>query len=499
MKLFFTSLIPQPVSTPTLKKFRYGFDYAISNCTDTYGVNHENMEFLTMKYGFRSTVFESTSFSTVNRDEYTQNVFECCIYWNATFYADDGYKSIPDYASAVWTSAGVAAFTNAVLGVSKPKNYPLKGTQMMYISDGRLGIQLDVPYTDWDKGIGYEGINNPDVDPESSDTAEITATGTDGDSFDTNYAGLSDTSPQGYKAFSYGQGMEDTWQLRALYQLAGRNSESSVVSTGEWFDEWSINKRSEISYPSTSRITDTDIDPVYTIQENIDNVETNLNTKTIPDQGWYRNFTHWHSASMSDMETFLIMIKSVVDANPSCWVAGMGEAVEYRWFRNMITGIEITNGSSDVTVNVTIENALDIPLDNIITPISIELNLIGTSLESKDITSDNGRVRSMGNNIFIIDVFVDSLETILTEDLTPDYYNFDDPVIIGNVYGSGTLTIDTDVLTVATLFIDTVGTVVERKLSDATQHVFTSLSGSTTYYLALMTRETKSIIETINT
>lgn len=499
MKLFASSLSQgssTPIQDPLLKRLRYGADYIISNNTDTYSTNAMEVEYLSYKYGIRGTVFETASISNVNREVYTMNIFECSIYWPTdTYYNGNNITSIPDYYSGTWSSSGVAAFPNAVLGAAKPLRYPNIGTQQMYMSGGLIGVQLDVLYTDWDKGIGNEGLNNPSKDPDESASAVIIATGTNGDGLQ-GMLGYLNTSPQGNKSYSYRNGQEGTWQVYAKYMLQGRNSTASVYSDNQWFDTFLKSDRIDVSCPSTTRIVDTTINPDYTFQESVNKAESELNLKTIPNSNWYNNFAHWHSTNMGDFETFYTMLRSVIDANTEfVWLAGMSEAVSYNWFADMITNVSF-NGS---VISVAIDNVNNIDLSLISCPVSIEIDLTGTGLQGKNIQSNNGRVRNLGSDRFIVEIFADSLQTAIIETASPDYYNFDNPSVTGESFVTDTLTIDTDMLTVATLFSDTSGTIVERKTSNSLQHIFTGLSTGQTYYLGIMSRENKSIIQTINT
>lgn len=492
MKLFVSSLSSgetKPVIQPTIKDFRYGADYAISSNSDVWsGVNQERVEFMAWKYGIRSTVFEESTSTPVSRDQYTQGIFESSIYWLTDRYNNGTYAvDIPDYYSDTWTSAGVSAFPVAVLGEAKPTRYPNLGTQMMYISGGLVGIQLDVPYTDWDKGL----TPSVGVDPDESPNANIIATGTNGDGMILGYL---TTSIQGNIGYSYRNGQEGTRQLYEKYLQGGRNSSDSKVSLGEWFDSYEITSRADISYPSTSRVMDTT--DIYTVEQNIDNVEANLEAKTIPNGGWYNNFTHWWSANMFNFESFYSRLKTVKDRNSEiCWDAGMSEAVGYLWFKDMITGVAF-NGS---VITVNIDNKYNLDLTKIFTPISIEIDLTGTSLSGKNITANQGRVRSLGSDKFIVEVYATSLSTTISQTSNPDYINLDYPVLLTDNFMTDTLTVTTDVLTKVTLFSDEVGTVIERKYTDSDSHVFTGLSSGQTYYLGIMSRENKTIIETITT
>lgn len=495
MKLFFTSLPVNEFNIPTtLQRFRYGADYAISSNTDTYAANVEEMEFLSMKYSVRGTVFEQSQTSLVSRDVYTQNTLEESIYWLTNNYHNGtSIVAIPDYTAATWSSAGVAAFPNAILGAPKPLQYPNIGTQMMYMSSGLIGVQLSVAFTDWDKGIGNEGVFNPVVDPQKSDVATITSTGTNGDGFPSDYF---NTSPN--KAGSYSSGQQGTWQVYANHGITWRNSSAGGNVPDTYFDEWDITQRSELTYPSSVRYTD-GVSMSGTFPERVIWISDKITTVSIPGGGWFRNFTHWHTATVSDMELLYIELKNISDTEvEEAWFAGVSEATEYSWFRNMVTGINAVQSGANVTVTVTIDNVFNLDLTHIITPISIEVDLSKTVLTGLDIVSDVGRVRSLGNDIYIVDVYADSLETVLTFG-TADYISLDYPAVTLQTFNSGTLIINTDLLTVATLFSDQNGTVVERKNSNATAHTFNGLASGTTFYLAIMTRENKSIIKTINT
>ena len=260
MRLFSSSIntTSSGVDVPSsIKRFRYGKDYSISSNTDTFGVNASEMEYLSWKYGVRSTVYEGMTNNPVNRDQYKQNVFECSIYWLANKYSDPTDLATPDYTSSNYSASGESAF-NVTNGDPKLQRYPNNGTQLYYITDGRLGVKLNRPLNSWDRGE-EGGASSDSFDPTNitDNTLFIESYGTEGDGFEATFNNNINTSPQRHKCISYSFGQEGTWQQKAEYFLSARNSEAGDNVSGDYFDEWDISERYQISQPSSTRITDT--------------------------------------------------------------------------------------------------------------------------------------------------------------------------------------------------------------------------------------------------
>jgi hypothetical protein len=492
MKLFLSNITQTTKEVPTqVQRFRYGKDYAISSNTDTFGVGAPEMEFLSWKYGVRSTVYESMNGSAVIRDQYTQKIFECSIYWLANKYSDPTDKAIPDYTSSNYSSLGEAAF-NVIDGDPKLQRYPNNGTQLFHITGGRLGVKLNRALNSWD--MGQEGITLSDTfDPTNitDDSLFIDEVGTEGDGFSATFAKNINTSPQRHKCFSYSFGQEGTWQQKAQYFLSGRNSESGNNNTGDYFDAWDIEQRYQISHPSSTRITDTMVGDDAT---KVSWIKDKIETVTIPTNGWFNNFTHWHTADLGLMELFYTALQETDSLN-NCWFAGMSEASEYRWFLDMITGTTAGFIGSSCFVTVSINNVHNLPISHIITPISVELDLTGTSLDGKDIKSNKGGIVSLGSNKYIVEVNATDLVIEVTEGVQ-EYYELVNPTLLSSNLVVNDLTITTDQNTVLTLFSDEIGTVIERKYNKDNSHVFSGIV-SGTYYLGIMNNTNSTIIETI--
>jgi hypothetical protein len=223
-------------------------------------------------------------------------------------------------------------------------------------------------------------------------------------------------------------------------------------------------------------------------------IKDKIETVTIPTNGWYNNFTHWHTADLVLMDEFYAALQETNTAN-NCWFAGMSEASEYRWFLDMITSTTAGMIDSSCIVSVTIDNVHNLPINHIVTPISVEIDLSSTVLSGKNITSNKGGVLSLGADKYIVEVNASDLVIEITEGIQ-DYFDVVNPVMLSSTLDGSDLTITTDQKTVITLFSDQIGTVVNRTYSLDTSNVISGVA-SGTYYVGIMNNTNKTIIEEI--
>tara|TARA_R110002020_G_scaffold93467_2_gene225497 strand:+ start:2751 stop:4217 length:1467 start_codon:yes stop_codon:yes gene_type:complete len=485
IRLLLSSISNSNVNVPSsLKELRYGKSYVIASNTDTYSAaTSKQIEIYSLKYGVRSTVFEFGSSNTVIRDVYTQGVFEESIYFRTDMCSLNGVvQNIPDYESSTYTSSGAAVYPNINIGDPKLTRYPNMGTQMMFMTDGADGVKLDRDFTDWDKGIGSG--NNPPFDPESTDGLVIESEGVNGDSLLGLWLDHKGTSSQHHKTISYRNGQQGTPQLYQKYVKGGRTSVTGGNVTGDYFDDLDVGT----NYPSSTRLTDSDM--TGSITERVDWIKDKISTETIPNGGFYRNFTHWHSALMSDMEALYIGLEDVSDDD--CWFSGMSECIEYSVFKNAITSFNAIVVGDSIQVYVRVD---DTDLTTIVTPVNIEVDVTGTPLEGVDIVSSVGEILSLGSNRYLIEVFATNKTTTISEGVQY-YLDTVKPSVLTSGLDGSDLTVTTDQETKMTLFSDESGTVIERKYNNDTTHVFNSIS-SGTYYLGVINNTNRSIIETI--
>jgi len=490
MRLFSNNIPPfKPFKAKKLR-FRYGKDFAISSNSDIDSTNTNQMEFYSVKYGVRSTIYEESSGNAVVKDVYKQNAIEESLYFPTDkVYSDRTIIFIPDYYNSTYSASGAAFYEGVSIGDPKPLRYPNNGTQMMYMTNGRIGVKLNQAYSDWDKGVGSIGINNPAKDPINTSSLVIESTGSEGDGFSEMFNIYSRTSLQGWRSFAYRQGQQGTWQGQQI-AIGGRNSESGGNVSGDYFDDWLIENRSQLSSPSSTRITDTfftgdNSTRVAWIKDKIDNV-------TSISGGWFRNFTHFWSADMSLMEAFYTMLGTYDNA----WFCGMSEAVDYRWIFDMVTKIDFLQIDNNTLVSsVVVNNKYGLNLNYINDKtISCEIDLTGTLQQGLDIQTDVGKVVKLGDDKWIVDVAINRPTKITAG--TPNYYDLDKPSVLSSVLVGSDLTITTDQETRVTLFSDEVGTVIERKYIDNNTHVFTGITTGT-YYLGVMNNTNRTIVETI--
>ena len=123
-----------------------------------------------------------------------------------------------------------------------------------------------------------------------------------------------------------------------------------------------------------------------------------------------------------------------------------GEALEYMYLRDATNRVVAKDKDGDVYVVVDFDTMVEFPLDQINIPLSVKVDLTGTSLANKSITSSDGKVISLGNNEYIIPVIFRKglvIQTVKLFESTVGYLDTSQPVITTSLNGS-VLTISTD-------------------------------------------------------
>lgn len=355
------------------------------------------------------------------------------MYWNVNIWKSPitgTYQAIPDFSASAWTSAGANVFANAVIGQSKPTNYPGHGKQMYDISNGDFGF---------DTATGQMGLSNLEE-----------MRGWNNEQLNILYgfgSGL-------ITSISYMNGANALNPVIMPYFLAGRNSVTSKYGDLPTDPSMPPNEREKfINYRSSTRCWDsagggsgnetTWLREIGYAKEQID--------LAISQNGIYTDFTHWHSVYITNTLPYFSLYYSEIGSyisGKNVWSAGYNEAFEYYFIRELIReNVGVGSFENEGKVYVTLEvydkykdtyydfvnRGVDISL--LKTPISIEVNLSGTSLSGKNIECKSATsVRSLGGDIYILNVpYLLNEEFYLiaeiTESLQSDYYNDSTPVI----------------------------------------------------------------------
>lgn len=319
----------------------------------------------------------------------------------------ENVERIPDYYSTVWTESG-ASFFNVTEGESKVTRFPNHGQQMFDLSGGVYG---------YDFGSNLSGESNIE---ELSGVYE-------------KQQELIDLLGKNSSSGSYRNGVRNAVDLMPLYFLGVRNSAENHSGNSDTFYGSGLgNNTSGVqdvrqffkSYPSSTRWWDS-----FThAGEERAYMDSYLKTeieKTIVNKGWYRDFCHWHSmrsiSSLLDLDEFLQLVNEAF-GDSFVWTCSNGEALEYMFLREITEAVvakRMSNGSVLVLIDVVdkwkgfvdlngVKNDLDLSKLNV--PLSVRVDLSGTELSGKSVKSDFGKIRSLGNDVYIVEVPFDFKE-----------------------------------------------------------------------------------------
>ncbi len=164
----------------------------------------------------------------------------------------------------------------------------------------------------------------------------------------------------------------------------------------------------------------------------------------IANNGWYRDFMHWHTNPAYDV-TLYQLLEGMQERASSNRLAAVstGKAIQHRWLRDNSTVSLSTNGSSlEVSatynmpswmyvewtgLNITNVNHLR-PVDGFCIPLSVKVDLSGTILSGNDIAASGAAsIRKLGTDDFVVEVPFNRTNEIVTVSLSatnsPDYAN----------------------------------------------------------------------------
>lgn len=304
-------------------------------------------------------------------------------------------ETIPDYYGTEWTELGATAFSGAVIGEAKASRSPNHGQQMYDISGGAYG---------YDMVNGVMGASN------LSETQEHIDGQLD---YLESISGLKLTSG------SYANGAQGGWNVLTPTMYGMRNSVHRVDGNGniKWSD---LTRTDMMMEASTTRTWDAVNAGEFATQElSLAYTKTEVQ-RAIAAGGWFSDFMHWHSlyrAVPNDVAFFDTFYEALDEAigSSDVWRAGNEEVNEYYFLANSINkiGSYVSNSKLFVFLRFNdvfsgtdtngISNAID--PTRMSQPISIRVDLTGTSLAGKDISSSQATtVRKLGGDKWIINV-----------------------------------------------------------------------------------------------
>lgn len=238
--------------------------------------------------------------------------------------------------------------------------------------------------------------------------------------------------------WSYANGIRENDDFALQNSLVTRLS--GVSDTSYDFDERLGHKTSSLFNYNVR-----DIDTATAIN----NAKTALQ-QAINNKGWYNDFSHWHWAEFygdkNQFEHLMTEFKTLL--NGVNYISlGASEAIEYMWLRKQFKRGGMYQDGNELVLLSEVINDNALPYSAINSTLSVQVDLTGTILEGKEITS-NADILKVANNQFIVQVpysKYDGFRTVrIKESSTPKYLNFSKPTIVSKQLNSDTLTVITD-------------------------------------------------------
>ena len=295
--------------------------------------------------------------------------------------------------------------------------------------------------------------------------------------------------------WSYANGIRDNDEFALQNSLVTRMS--SVSDTSYDFDDRLGHKTSSLFNYNVR-----DIDTPTAIN----NAKTALQ-KSIDEKGWYNDFSHWHWAELygdkNQFEQLMIEFKTLL--NGINYISlGASEAIEYMWLRKQFKRGGLYQDGNELVLLSDVINDNALPYGVIDSTLSVQIDLTGTILENKDITS-NTDILKVDDNKFIVQIpysKYDGFRTVrIKETTTPNYLNFNKPAIITKKTSGSNLTVVTDRPTNVVVFTTPVegelyqASLVSRSNIMNTNHII-KLPDVTSkdVYIGAITKEKQSIL-----
>jgi hypothetical protein len=441
------------------------------------------------------------------------------------YHADDRWKNpitgvfeiIPDYYATAWTSAGAAVFDVGV-GAVKSTRFPNHGQELFSVSSGRYG---------WDYINGIPGTNNG-MELFSWIENELAY-------FKTNIGVVP-------SAFSYRNGQVGGSKMMMPYFLGGRNSDliqadlahSAKTNYGQSKDTGAYigypagvtTREDRINSQSSSRYKDM-VDGTVTgtwgtSAQILAYFGAQFGGLIAGGGGCWNDFIHrYQYGTPAERAKFGLMLGSFRASfgNNFVWCTSYGSAIEYLFYREMISRVVAFERNNQVNIvfektdpyknNLNAGISEKILYNLLRVPISIRINLTGTYLAGKSITTNYGSVLSKGGNVYVIQIpYGNAFEgfgaCVLSETATPTYINLNVPVITSSSRVGNVITINADQPTRAALFKAVTGadintsTIYSRDNVLSTTHVF-DITGATgnDFRCGLITETKQSILSQV--
>lgn len=483
---------PKNTLSAEICNHKNGADCTFSETTDVrYLQSSDPMEM----WGFENNIRLSTYINELygDNEDITDVLNTGCIDFDIYFNTDKWrnpttgeIESIPDYFVTNYTQAGVDAY-GVSLGQSKSISYPNHGQEMYDVSGGDLG---------------YDYINS-----------------VAGVSNQYELIGVIEAQKKWYNSnlnkqassISYRGGKSQSANSQIPYFLGGRNSNvvggsslpvnvntqlDTFYGIGLGYDplsEIDVERSKMVNYENSLRYYD------YVVSRNLTDANIILNRElpaTILNNGWFRNFTHWHDANseLTVLKDYLELCNTIFTGN-NVHTCSAGEAIEYMFLREISSRVTAQEKNGKVYVITDVVDYFKeqnfygingvLPYETINTSLSVKLDLTGTTLAGQNIVSSFGKIIDLGSNEIIVEVPFNGRElfqTIYLEVGENGYYNTTTPTATSTNI-SNVITITADQKVKAVLFSKLTSEnevdyrVIERSNELKAVHTFTSESG----------------------
>lgn len=452
---------------------RLGAVATVSSCTDTFAPSTSTAAEL---IGFKHNIPPTYFLNLVEDNDpiggaLTSGRCGWGVYFQTTHWFRNGVVApIPDFFSTSWSAAGQAAFPGVTAGQPKPNLYPNHGQELYDVSGGVYG---------YDSVLGA-GSNN---------LAELNGL------VDFQINKFQEKVGKSPSVLSYRSGLTHIAPFLIGRFIAGRNSDSTAPSgNGRTAYGFDIEEAEYLGTPSVSlsfadRIAQASTTRYWDNGQSLTHVEAQV-LAAIASKGWYNDFIHYHAASanFSVVEAFFQKVNETIGST-FVWRAGYDEAMEYMFLRESVEYVIGRENGDNVQFFIKVSPLLTGLYECINTPISVEVDLTGTSLAGLDVRCSNGRVRKISTNVYIVETLLRNLDDgafsfTLSSTTIPEYVSLAVPAITASV-SAGILTVTSDLPTRKVLFREAgsgiyTSVVADRSSTFATTHTFdvSALSGN---------------------
>lgn len=319
------------------------------------------------------------------------------LYWRSDMWINPrtgAQETIPDYNALKWTSLGKQYFPNVVIDAAKSARYPNHGQQLFDVSNGDFGYDMV------NQIMGASNLSETYLHTEQQ-LNHIKA-----------ISGIDLTSG------SFTNGAQGGWNVLIPKLLGMRNSAYGYAGNNGNIKYFALSRQEMMMQASTCRGWDAVNAGQIVDQTTALNYSASEIDRAIVAGGLYSEFMHWHSLYRSGdnafFEPFMQMVNTAINGR-DVWRAGNNEVNEYYVIANSIEriGSYMARGKAYIAVRFKdlfidsdtngISNAIN--PTRMTTPISIQVDLNGTSLAGKNIYSRQAQtVRNIGSNHWIINV-----------------------------------------------------------------------------------------------